>query len=147
MGAEFQATTSLTHKLDLTAAYTYLDAAVTKANDGTVGFRIWAIPRNAASLWANYKLNAGEAKGIELGGGVRYTGETVDQSNTLHVPDFTLLDARASYDLGSHIPGVKGTNLQVNVKNLLNKQYIQTCVNGCYYGFERSITATMRYDW
>lgn len=146
-GAEVQAKGDLTDNIDIIASYTYLDAKITKSNYGNAGFRIWDEPENAASLWTDYKFLEGGLAGFALGGGVRYTGDTVDQSNTLHVPDFTLFDAAVRYNFGVKYPTLKGVTLAVNVTNLFDKQYIQQCVNGCYYGYRRSVLATLKYDW
>lgn len=146
-GLELQAKAGLTSNFDLTASYAYLDAKVTQANDGTQGFHIWDVPRNAGSVWADYKLTGTALAGLSLGGGVRYTGSTTDQSNTLHVPPFTLIDAAVRYDFGPRHPDWRGLSLAINITNLFDKQYIQQCVNGCYYGYRRSVIATAKYDW
>ena len=146
-GVELQAKASVTDNIDLTASYTYLDAKVTKANDGTEGNRVWAWPQNAAKLWASYTFSDEALVGLTLGGGVRYTGNTTDQSNTLHVPAFTLFDAAVAYDFGMKNPSLKGLTLAVNATNLFDKHYIQDCVNGCYYGLRRNVMATLKYRW
>lgn len=146
-GVELQSKVNLAENFNLTAAYTYLDAKVTQANDGTQGFRIWAIPRHAASLWADYKFTTDALAGLAFGAGVRYVGGTTDQSNTLSVPPFTLFDAMIRYDLGANAPNLKGLSLALNVTNLNDTKYIQQCVNGCYYGLRRQVLATLKYDW
>ena len=55
-GLELEAKANLDLGLSFTAAYTYLDAEITKSNDGTVGNRPSLVPENSASLWANYRV-------------------------------------------------------------------------------------------
>ncbi|HEY0185059.1 MAG TPA: TonB-dependent siderophore receptor [Rhodopila sp.] len=146
-GIELQAKANVTRNLEVTASYTYLDAHTTKANDGTVGFQPFGVPRHAASAWANYKFDDPVFAGLSVGGGIRYTGDTRDQSNTLHVPAYTLFDAAFRYNVGERIPPLKGMQMDVNVTNLFDKKYIQQCVNGCYWGYRRSVLATLKYNW
>lgn len=70
-----------------------------------------------------------------------------DSENTEKVPDYALVDAVLGYDLSQ--VGWTGTSVQLNVSNLLDKEYIASCYNTdfCYYGAERSVTATLTYDF
>ncbi|WP_420994990.1 TonB-dependent siderophore receptor [Cupriavidus sp. 30B13] len=146
-GAELEARLNLSRELRVIASYTYTHAAVAASNDGDAGNRIFAIPLNAFALWAKYDFHRDALAGLGLGLGVRYTGSTYDQSNTLHVPPFTLFDAALTYDLGRLAPALHGVSVAVNAQNLFNRHYVQSCVNGCYYGLERTVVATARYRW
>ena len=94
-----------------------------------------------------YDFHRGPLAGLGAGLGVRFTSATFDQSNTLRVPSFTLLDAAVHYNLGRVDPRLKGMTVGVTAHNLLNRRYVQSCVNGCYYGLERSVIATAKLDW
>ncbi len=146
-GIELQAKASLTDNIDINAAYTYLDAQITKSNYGDVGNRPYNVPENTASLWATYRFDSGALSGLKVGGGVRYVGNTKDMSNTHTIPAFTLFDAMVSYDFGAKNPSLKGLSLAVNATNLFDKQYVQACTNGCYYGLRRNVMATLKYRW
>ncbi|UEM25150.1 TonB-dependent siderophore receptor (plasmid) [Skermanella mucosa] len=149
-GIELEAKMAVTDQLDVIGAYTFLDTEYTEDNDGREGFRLAAVPRHQASGWALYRMPEGSAlEGLSLGGGVRYTGSTVNAANTFKVPSFTLVDAAVTYDLGSLSPKLEGAEVSLNAKNLFNKEYVASCYFGewCAYGYERTVTAGLRYRW
>jgi iron complex outermembrane receptor protein len=149
-GIELEARMAVTDQLDVIGAYTFLDTEYTKDNDGREGFRLAAIPRHQASGWANYRMPEGSVlEGLSIGGGVRFTGSTVNSANTFKVPSFTLVDAAVTYDLGSLTPTLAGAEVSLNAKNLFNKEYVASCYFGewCAYGYERTVTAGLRYRW
>lgn len=53
------------------------------------------------------------------------------------------------YELGSAVPTLKGTSVQVNLSNLTDKKYVSTCSSNdtCFYAPGRSATATVSYSW
>lgn len=146
-GVELSARAGITQNIDLIASYAYIDAKTTKSNSGTLGFRPAGIPENSANLWATYKFIDGPLGGLKFGGGVRYVGETENTANTYTIPDATLFDAMVSYDFGVRTPSLKGLSLAINASNLFDKQYIQACTNGCYYGLRRQVLATLKFRW
>jgi len=159
-GIELEGKATLTQGLSLTASYTYLDAEVTDSNTvatGLYGVRTAmkgktpvAVPQHMASAWGDYTFQRGAAKGLGLGLGVRYVGETYgDTANVTKVPAFTLFDAAVHYDLGGLSSSMAGWRASVNATNLFNKQYVSACtaVDRCYYGLDRTVMATVRYRW
>ena len=150
-GVEVEAVASLQQGLNLTAAYTYNDAEITKTNTaGQVGNSPYRVPMNAASLWLNYEFQTNVLAGFALGGGVRYIGETWgDDANTFKVPDFTLVDLAVRYDLGKRFAELKGVTASVNVTNLFDKYYVPACftVNACNYGSSRTVLGKLAYRW
>lgn len=132
-GLEIESVGYLTDQLQLTASYTYTDAR--DADDN----RAALIPRHQASAWLDYGFRQGALRGLKLGGGVRYVGESVDGDIT--VPDYTLVDAMASYDFADH------WRAQVNVNNLTDKEYVASCDFWCYYGESRSVIGSLSYRW
>lgn len=163
-GLELEAKASLAVGLDVTASYTYLDSEITNSNstvtlDRGLGTRTstrpqrgtepTAVPNHMAAVWANYTFQEGApAAGLGIGGGIRYVGQTWgDTANTLRVPDYTLVDLMARYDLGRISPNLQGASLQVNVNNLLDKDYVSSCLSyqWCWYGYRRSVIATLRH--
>ncbi|WP_249680506.1 TonB-dependent siderophore receptor [Roseococcus pinisoli] len=164
-GLELEARASLALGLDVIASYTYMDAEVTNSNSnvsvnrGIIGNPTStraergrtpvAVPRHMGSVWGNYTFQEGSpVAGLGIGAGVRYIGATWgDTANTLRVPDYTLVDLMARYDLGRLSPNLQGATLQVNINNLLDKEYVSSCNSyaWCWYGFRRSVIATLRH--
>jgi iron complex outermembrane receptor protein len=145
-GFEAEARMSLTDSLDLIASYAYLNQTVTSAapTDPSLGKTPPnGAPTNMASLWLDYTLHAGELRGLGFGGGMRYIGASAgDDANTFKVPSHFLVDAVVHYD-------VRNWHFAVNANNLFNRQYIAYCNSGtqCYYGSDRSVIGTVRYQW
>lgn len=139
-GIELEAKADLDLGFSVTAAYTFLDAEITKDNDGFVGNRPSLVPENTASLWANYEFGEDSPLGgLGLGAGVRYVSSTFgDNANTVRVPSYTLFDAALRYKRGSW-------GAALNVSNLFDKKYFSTCYpgEGCYYGEARNIKGSL----
>ena len=150
-GVEFEAHTNFNKQLSLITSYAYQNVVNTRDAFGFVGKTPVRVPRQTASLWANYKFTDASLAGLQLGGGVRYVGEQFgDAQNDYKVPDFTLFDARISYDLAYLSPGLKGATAAVNVTNLFDKTYVAACIyadGGCYYGQGRMVYGTLTYKW
>ncbi|WP_300300724.1 TonB-dependent siderophore receptor [Ferrovibrio sp.] len=149
-GFEFEARHSLTRQIDLLGSYTFLDTEVTKDNSGLQGKRVGAVPEHQASAWIMYHMPRDTSfRGLSLGSGIRYVGSTVNPANTIEVPSFTLVDAALNYDLGALSNTFAGVDVSVNVKNLFDKDYVASCYYGewCAYGYERTLTAGLRYRW
>lgn len=162
-GAEFEAAWDVTRQLSLVAAYTYLDAKVTRSNTlGQVGTRpqdAWGTtsPRNMASLWANYRFATGALRGVSIGGGARHMGSTLDYGATgadpdnayataVKTPAYTVYDMVLGYDYDTH------WKFQFRVNNLSDKLYVANPCGGsqlgtCFYGPRRNVLATTTYRW
>ncbi|MCC7252593.1 TonB-dependent receptor, partial [Hyphomicrobium sp.] len=82
---------------------------------------------------------------------VRYVGSTfADDANDVAVGSYTLFDAAISYDVGRLIPDFDGLHLQLNVTNLFNEYYVNSCYltdRYCLLGAERAALATATYRW
>ena len=152
-GVEVEGRATISKSLDLIASYTALDIEVVKGSriDPTIGLRPPGAPAHIASGWAYYTFHEGWLAGLGFGGGVRYVGNSLGQSNGLfRVPDYTLYDAAVSYDFGKNSPALKGLKFAVNATNLTDKSYVSGCfayANGCAYGYRRAILGTMTYRW
>lgn len=144
-GIELEANAALTEDLSLHAGYTYTDIEYTRDTDYE-GKHPYQAPRHMASVWANYRVTPG----LSVNGGVRYVGTSwADKENTLKVPSHALVDLGMKLDLGHYNPALDGATLQLNANNVFDKKYVASCVSllYCYYGAERSIMATLTYDW
>lgn len=154
-GLELESKTSLENGFDLSASYSLTDSKVTKANRNSSGVSTKGkeqpfIPRHQAAAWVGYQFQNAEWAGIGLGGGVRYIGSSYGDSNNLYqAPGVTLFDAALKYDLGTKWQELAGTSLSLTANNLLDKEYISTCISatGCYYGSGRTVMATLKYRW
>lgn len=150
-GFEFEAHLSLADGLDMTAAYSYVDAKVTQSNSVDLGKHPIAIPQQTASMWADYTFQSGQLAGFGAGGGVRYIGTSYgNAANLYQVPTYTLFDAAIHYDFRNLGPAYKGWKLSVNAMNLADTTYVSSCAAAptvCFYGTRRTVLATMKYKW
>jgi iron complex outermembrane receptor protein len=81
------------------------------------GNRPVGVATNMGSLWTTYQIQSGLARGVMLGFGVTYKGDSfADTLNLLRVPSYVVYDAMASYR-------VKNLEVAVNVRNLTDKTY------------------------
>ncbi|MGV2987057.1 TonB-dependent siderophore receptor [Vibrio sp. E150_011] len=141
-GAEFEMVGKVTDALKVTAGYTYTDAQTDDTNDqGTMQAPL--IPKHAASAWVNYDASFAGIYGLNVGTGVRYIGESKDnpKSSDLTVPSATLWDAVVSYDINTQ------WQAQLNVNNILDKEYVSGCDYYCYYGESRTAVLSANYRW
>lgn len=143
-GFELEGRASLAMGLDLIATYTLLDAEVTRSNGTDLGKTPARVPDHMASLWASYRVGGGGLKGLKLGGGVRYVGESYgDGANTFKVESYVVADASVSYELGNWRLAVSGTNI-------LDNEYIAACfsaASGCHFGSRRTVIGSVAYRW
>ncbi|HEY9275446.1 MAG TPA: TonB-dependent siderophore receptor [Achromobacter sp.] len=154
-GIELEAKTEPLRGLTLVAAYSLMDNEYSKAYANAAGLNLKGkapvgVPSQQASAWARYQLQDGPLAGMGVGGGVRYIGSSYgNETNTLKVPSVTLFDLMLDYDLGRASPSLKGMQVALNVQNLFDKEYIASCSGDswCWYGYQRSIKASLRYRW
>ena len=147
-GVELEIKHNVTEELNLTGAYSFTDAEITKSNDGTLGFRPYGVPKHLFSIWADYSAQSGALDGFGLGAGYRYASSTLDSSNTLTVPGYGIFDAALHYDVPNGT--FEGFRLSLNAANLLDKEYISTCRSSdrnCFFGSRRTVTANITYRW
>ena len=81
---------------------------------------------------------------------MRYIGKQwANDDNTARVPSVTLVDASVRANLGDWNSSMKGAYVQVNANNLFGRDYIAACYSttNCYVGAERSVIATVGYDF
>lgn len=144
-GLELEAAMKLNDNIDLVAGYSYIDAEITKNNDGNEGNVPIGVAEHMASVWGNYSFTSGTLAGLELGAGARYLGETYDDSaNTNKNDAVTMFDARISYDLDMLAPGA---SIGVSASNLTDEEHI-TCESGyCYRGRGRVVIGSLTYRW
>lgn len=149
-GVELEVSSDISANLNVTAAYTYTDARITKDAPGSLleGHQMTGVPRNQASIWANYRFLDGALRGLRLGGGVRhfdstfaYTAESL--YGKLDTGDVTLVDAAIGYDIDEN------WSVDLNAKNVFDQEYVAGCNNAgrCYWGDERTFLGTVSLRW
>ncbi|HEX4635174.1 MAG TPA: TonB-dependent receptor, partial [Rhizomicrobium sp.] len=92
-GLELSATGQITDTWNVLAAYTFLDSKVTRdnfcntttlicaPNPTTIGTQVIFVPKNAASFWTSYKLDA-LVPGLGVGGGLVYQSKLYVRNTT-----------------------------------------------------------------
>ena len=107
------------------------------------GYAFAAQPDKNGSLWINYAPEF--TAGLRMGAGVRYVGETVSEnaSTRYETPSYTLVDAMLAYQLNRDL------DLQLNVRNLADKEYLTSCLTrgDCFPGVRRTINASITYSF
>lgn len=142
-GVELQATANLLPGWNLTSAYSYVNAIVTKDNTIPVGTPTLNAPKNIFNVWSTYELQHGLLRGLEFGvGGNRYSKQSGDTNNTFQLPAYGLLRASASYRWGH-------AKWQVNAYNLADTRYYTGSYNALYVhaGDPRSVRGTMSWEF
>ncbi|WP_104205366.1 TonB-dependent siderophore receptor [Billgrantia saliphila] len=145
-GLELEANAQLTDRLRLQAGYSYTDITYKRSDDGNEGNHAIYAPRHQASLWGHYAFDGGRLDGLDAGLGIRHYADIyADRANTAKVPEYTLIDATLDYDLSR--AGFDGMSARLNVSNLTDEEYVASCnsLEFCYFGAERSVSATLSY--
>jgi iron complex outermembrane receptor protein len=141
-GIELEAQANLTENVSLIASYTKLDPKTTKTTREAEKDKIPAnVADEMASVWANYQFHGGLLDGLGFGAGVRHTSSSYgDNTETLEVPSYTLVDAMVSYRF-------QDIRLQLNANNLTDKEYVAACDYYCWYGNRRNVIASATYEF
>ncbi|MES2474797.1 MAG: TonB-dependent siderophore receptor [Verrucomicrobiota bacterium] len=125
-GFELETAAKLFPGLDVTAAYTYIDAEVTKDNSLPKGTPLLGVPENAFTAWVKYTIQEGTLEGLGFGlGGRYYTEQSGDQANSFELPAYGLLDAAIYYEK-------ENFSAQLNFNNLTDKRYFPGSYNDLY---------------
>ncbi|MEI9988573.1 MAG: TonB-dependent receptor [Rhizomicrobium sp.] len=126
-GFEGSATGEVLEHLNLTASYTYLSPVVTFDTTAyNIGKQITFVPKNAASVWADY--NAVDLlPGLSFGGGLFYQSHLFNAytapsaagyplGRVVEIPETVELDAVIAYKIDK-------LHFQLNVNNLADRLY------------------------
>ncbi|MFM0753762.1 TonB-dependent receptor [Paraburkholderia strydomiana] len=129
----------ITDKWQVFGGYTYMDATILKALDGTTGKTPANTPRNMLTLWTTYAFNPH----WEIGGGPIYTSSRYAANNNfVKVGGYTRWDAMAAYH-------AKKYDVQFNVLNLTDKNYYDALIPSdggrAVPGNGRTFLATLNY--
>lgn len=142
-GLDLEAKADVTNNLSVVGGYSYMKSDVLEGTlfDGTSlkGNEFSTAPRHSASLWTYYKLPGTR---VSVGLGARYIGAYYfDLANSDKSDATTLFDAAFNYQIA------KGTDLAVNVSNLLDEQHVVGSGTANYYNPGREVTAKVSYNW
>ncbi|MCH2558467.1 MAG: TonB-dependent siderophore receptor [Alcanivorax sp.] len=147
-GVEVELTSALSERLRVTASYSHTNARITEDAPGSLqeDQQMVYVPKDQASAWAHYRFTDGDLAGLRLGGGLRYIGETYAYSS-LYGELETDAVVLADLALGYRFSG--GWALDLNVRNLFDKEYFTACNNAgrCYFGQERTLQGSVSYRW
>ncbi|WP_442112119.1 TonB-dependent siderophore receptor [Pseudomonas sp. NUPR-001] len=142
-GLDLEAKAQVTQDLSLIGAYSYMESEVVRGTlyDGSSlkGNEFTTAPKHSASLWSYYNVPGTD---VSVGLGARYVGAYyMDAANTKKSDGTTLFDAAFNYQIA------KGTDLAVNVSNLLDEQHVVGSGTANYYNPGREVTAKVSYSW
>ncbi|MDU9413735.1 TonB-dependent siderophore receptor [Pseudomonas sp. zfem005] len=142
-GLDLEAKAELTENLSLVGGYSYMDSEVVRGTlrNGTSlkGNELVTAPKHSASLWSYYSLPGTD---VSVGLGARYIGAYYfDAANSGQSDGTTLFDAALNYKIA------KGTDLALNVSNLLDEQHVVGSGTADYYNPGRELTAKVSYNW
>lgn len=157
-GVELGASGIITQNWQVNAGLAYMEPEITRGNRSTAnngasqtdgGVIQWS-PKLTFTAWNSYTFK----NGLVLGGGARYVDSVASTSLTsaaalatrsmVEVPDYWVVDAMASY------PVSKNINIQLNVFNLLDEEYISALNSGVsryYPGVERSARLGVNFSF
>jgi catecholate siderophore receptor len=109
----------LTRRLQLFAAYTFLDAEIVNGiAPATQGRTPLNTPRHGANLWASYALSPE----WEIGGGVNFVdARFANNTDLVRVPSYTRFDALLAY----HQPKY---DIRLNIFNLADRHYYDALI-------------------
>ncbi|MFJ1211648.1 TonB-dependent siderophore receptor [Burkholderia pyrrocinia] len=144
-GIELSAVGKVTRELSIVASYVYQDVKNVQANDASLNH--WPVsvplPRQMASMWADWTWHTGALSGLGIGGGVRYQSASAGApDNSLTVPSTTLYDLAMHYEM-------RHWRFALNVANLFDRRYVSGCTSYavCVFGNERTVLASAKYNW
>ncbi|WP_345815708.1 TonB-dependent siderophore receptor [Paraburkholderia sp. PREW-6R] len=138
-GFQTNVTGHITDKWQVFGGYTYMNAIILKALDGTQGHVPANTPRNTITIWTTYALTPH----WELGGGPIYMSPRyASNTNYVKVPGYTRWDVTAAYH-------AKKYDVRLNLLNLTNKQYYDGLIASdggrSVPGIGRTLLATFDY--
>ncbi|WP_423760667.1 TonB-dependent siderophore receptor [Burkholderia sp. NLJ2] len=144
-GIELSAVGKVTRELSIVASYVYQDVKNVQANDASLNHWPVAVPlpRQMASMWADWTWHTGALSGLGIGAGVRYQSALAGApDNSLTVPSTTLYDLAMHYEM-------QHWRFALNVANLFDRRYVSGCSSYavCVFGNERTVLASAKYNW
>ena len=131
-GVEVDLSGALTDHWRLIGTFSYIDSEITKDRDesgdlGNQGNRLVNVPRYMGSLWTAYEFGDLGWPGLTAGAGAFFVGQREgDNANTFQLPGYGRVDLALGY---SRPIGPTKVSVQLNVENLLDKEYFASTFN------------------
>ncbi|AZE54783.1 Ferrichrome-iron receptor [Pseudomonas synxantha] len=142
-GFDLNVAGNLTPEWRVIGGYAYVDAEVTRDNTFRAGTRLMNIPRNSFSLLNVYEFQDGALKGLGLGAGGKYVDQRAGQTaNTGFSMDaYTVVDLLGYYKVNEQV------RLNLDVKNLFNREYEEGAFGNIYAypGAPRTVQVGISY--
>lgn len=128
-GIELSTSGNVTDHLNLMANMAYIDAKYAKSGTpALVDKTVYGIPDFTAGLMLDYAI--AYVDGLSTNVGITYVSKQyLNNTNTLELPDYTILDLGAKYKV--KLGGVD-TTFRANIDNVTNKQYWSGVFNNNY---------------
>ena len=145
-GLELDVAGALARNVQLSAAYAYTDATVTKGDKTIItGSRFPNVARHSANVMLVSSFKLGEAN-ASLGAGASYVGKRmgdVAASSSFELPAYTTVKLVAAYT------PYRKLRIALNIDNLFNKQYYASSYSQLWVapGSERAATLTASYSF
>jgi iron complex outermembrane receptor protein len=128
-GVEVDVVGRIYEGLSTIATYAYTDTKVLESDFLPVGGRFIAVPYHIGSLWLKYDFAPeSPVRGLSVGTGVYLVGSRPgNNANQFEVDGYVRWDAFLRYRMP--LPGIRALTAQVNVQNLLDKEYYEAVNN------------------
>jgi iron complex outermembrane receptor protein len=139
---------------NIIATYAYTDTKVLKENNPNnipVGSRFRGIPKHTSTLWTSYDFQQNYLQGLKVGAGLSLYSS---RKATLDYHDFDFAGYGVIDLLASYTRKIAKTNvtLQLNVNNLLDKEYVHDGFAGlsqtrATWGTPRSFMGSVKIEY
>ncbi|WP_300626744.1 TonB-dependent receptor [Pseudomonas sp.] len=143
-GFDLNVAGNLTPEWRVIGGYAYVDAEVTRDTTLRSGTRLMNIPRNSFSLLNVYEFQDGALKGLGLGAGGKYVDQRAGQTaNTAFSMDaYTVVDLLSYYKINEQV------RVNLDVKNLFNREYEEGAFGNIYAypGAPRTVQVGISYS-
>jgi len=154
-GVELEATVPLDNGFKGKLAYSRQRVkTLDDVDPARVGQPLATVGRGGVSAEVEWEPKTGFARGLTIGGAVRYVdGTYADRyldGKAYYTPSYTVFDALARFDLGRLSPGLDGVKVGINATNLFDKKYLTSCFANygwCWYGNRRTVQGTIGFTW
>jgi iron complex outermembrane receptor protein len=146
-GVELEATVHPLTGLNVTTAYSYINAEVLNGGtEGTSGYiapgtPTLNAPKNIFNVWSTYEIPSGWAHGLSIGlGGRHFTDQAGDLQNSFQLPGYGVVDGSLTYRHGP-------AEWRFNAYNLTNARYAAGSYNNVYVNPGEPRTVRGTFAW
>lgn len=139
-GLEIEGAWRATEAFEMTLAYGYTEAKITKDNTFPVGIPLPNFPKHALNLWGKYTVQDGPLAKLGVSLGLEYNSDKHFYEGMVYtLPGYTLLSAGLSYPFGDW-------KAQLNIDNLTDERFFPDacCLERVTPGEPRSWRLSLR---